>query len=433
MPYPISAVRGKINRNIEPTDFSALLKYYLGSNLIAHWKMGEASGNLIDSSGNGFTATYGGAGCTYRNDTLPNGDKMLTMNGGASCNFTFWSTAFRDKFNFNKGTINVWIKNPDWTTNNGNIIHLRGNTSIIINMTSANVGGVGSTRSSLLYFTDGSQVSPSMLTFTWDTSIGLAKYYVNGRRCYVTLTGQTDVPDILVTGYSRIGTYSAGGIPGWIGSLAHLAVGSKALTDQQIRNLYATVVPVTRGLFIVGDSKATGYWWWPGLVCDGLTTALGGAWIEKPGAYAIGGADIGDIHPYLDANLSGEIDTPEKIIVNIGTNDARKVTITPEADFKTDFIGALDALRSKWPGVPIYVAKIWRGDDPVTIANSATINSYIDWVIAQYATGVTLGLNEAVTLENGDAGATYYGADKIHPNAASQALQATTWLAAMGY
>lgn len=411
--------------------FSEMLMSYFGNGLIAYWKMNEASGNLIDSSGNNFTAVYGGAGVTYQTETLPNGDKMLTLNGAATANFTFYSAAFRDAFNFNQGTISVIVKVANWITDGGYLVNFRGDGGTIINIQKPAGGGISTSRVSGGYFTESGHSDFVLLTTTWDTSTGLQKFYANGRRCILTIGGQTNVTDVLITNYSRIGSFSAAGMGGWIGSAGHLAVGTTVLTDTQIKNLYTKMFEPTRGLFIVGDSKSTGYSYWPGYVCNGLSTALGGRWIEKPTRFSVGGYDIGEIKTYIDANLSSVTDIPEKIIMNVGANDI--VEPTPEAQFKSEYTSVVNSLRSKFPGVPIYIAKVWRGDSAQNIINSGTINGYIDWIAAQYPSGVTLGLNEAITLENGDSGVTYYGADKVHPNAASQSVQADAWLQAMGY
>jgi hypothetical protein len=435
MPYPVAAVRSK-NFGSLPI-LSELIKGYFGAGLIAYWKMDEASGNLVDSSGNGFTATAGGSGTSYQSDTLPNGNKVLSLNGSGY--FSPYTTAFRDAFNFNSGSIVVIIKIPTqaaWQSNggvNGTLINLRGAGGNIISLSKIDAGGISGARVSSGYGTGSGRIGFSMIGMTWNTATGLLKHYADGRLTIPTNASQIDWSDTLSSTYTKIGTDYNGGSARWKGSLGHLALGTTVLTDAQMKSLFENLYPSTRGLFIVGDSKATGVYMWPGYVCNGLEAALGGTWIEKPKRYGMGGYDIEAMKLYIDANLAAETDVPEKIIINIGTNDARKVTITAEAPFKASFQSVINSLQSKWPGVPIYVAKIWRGDDPVTITNSGIINGYIDWVIAQYGSGVYAGLNEAVTLENGDAGATYYQADKIHPNVLSQPLQATTWLTAMGY
>ena len=103
---------------------------------------------------------------------------------------------------------------------------------------------------------------------------------------------------------------------------------------------------------------------------------------------------------------------------------------TEEPEFFTEYPSIIDSMRAKWPGVPIYCARIWRRDYP---ANCATINKYIDTIISSYGSGVYPGPDESNWMENGDNGTTYMGTDGIHYNNAAQPVCAAQWLKAMGY
>ena len=401
---------------------------------IAYWKMGEASGNLVDSSGHGFTAVAAGTGTTYQAETLPNGDKILTLDGNGY--FNPFSAGLATIFNFNAGSFAAIIKidsEEKWLAATAHqLINLRGVASKIIRIEKNISAGIQGYRNNNGNFQGAGRTDLLMLGMTWDITTGLLKRYIDGRRVLWNVSGQVDLTDTLSTTYTRIGTTSNTADDKWIGSMGHMGISSAVLNDSQWKTLYDKMFPSSHNIFIIGDSKATGTCW-GGFLCNRLRAETGGTWMERPHRWGFGGYDISAMKVYVLANIGAETDVPEKIIINMGTNDARAVTITSQAIFEADYIAIIDALRAKWAGVPIYIAKIWRGDSETTIANSATINTYIDNIIAHYPSGVSLGLNEAVTLENGDAGVTYYKVDLVHPNAESQVLQANTWLAAMGY
>lgn len=270
---------------------------------------------------------------------------------------------------------------------------------------------------------------------TWDKAENQVKSYYNGNLWGAIDTDWADFSGTFSTGNLRpaIGAQLGSGYAGFNGWITHFGLSSRCLTASEVQKIYRSPYEPALGLFGVGDSKMYNNWWFDALT-EAMTTADSTKWLEKPIMYGVGGADITSIKNGIDAKLATVIQIPSKIIVNVGTNDARPVTITSEAIFKEDYSYVLDALISKWPGVPIYCARIWRGDSAQTITNSAIISGYIDDLITLYAAqGVLAGHDERVWVEGGDAGATMLQADKVHYSAAGGTACVTQWMTAMGY
>lgn len=191
----------------------------------------------------------------------------------------------------------------------------------------------------------------------------------------------------------------------------------------------------THGLLCIGDSKTDGDAWVT-LLATALETATGQHWTEQPLRLAFGGAQTGDttganpelsMTAYLDANLPNWVGTANVCVVNLGVNDSTNPLV--EAVWKADMMHIVDSVRAKWPAVQVYIARSWsRGG----MTRSNTIASWIADIVASYPSGVHLGHDERVWLENGDDGATYTS-DGIHYNAVAQPVVAAQWLTALGY
>jgi hypothetical protein len=399
---------------------------------VAYWPMTEEAGNAIDHK-NGFNVTWSAGGVTRANYALPNGDSIPTFDGTGEG--TMYTTAFRDAFPYNKGSIVAVMRVPDvatWETDatQRNVCYFSctGATNYLMK-SSANT--LMAYRTSNTYFDVGGMTSPALIGVTWDTTTGVLQTITNGNLNVVALGSQAVATvGTLLSNYTRIGAYSTASASKWAGNIGHFGLSNKVVTAAQLKSIFNKIFPSARKFFIIGDSKSTGANFWPGYLQNALNTATGDYWTDGPRRYAIGGYDITDAKDFINANLAAETDTPEFVLINMGTNDARAATITAEAIFKADYHAVIAACQAKWPGVPIFCQRIYRADSAQTITNSGIINGYIDDIVASYATGVYDGPDDEVWAENGDAGATYLSAaDHIHYSVAAHSVLAGLWAA----
>lgn len=439
MPYPIASIQAAVgSRAARPggtLTFEQTVQQIFGGAWYAYWPMTEASGNALDHGTTGFPVTWAATGVTRQGYTLPNGDKIVTLAGGDGNvgEGKLYSDALRDIFPYNHGCIICVVNVPlatweDAASPSPSYLYNFSNTKF--NYASrSKLGGTYGYRNSGGAFDNGGYSGPCMLGKTWDSTSGVMALFTNGERRLGNIAGQETYADLINTNYTRIGSSTSFGTNKWIGAVGHFILAATVPTDAQMKLLYQAIFPSTRKFFIVGDSKSTGANFWPGYLQNLLETATGDLWTDGPRRYALGGYDISALKNYINANLAAETETPEFILLNAGTNDARAVTITAEAIFKADYCAVIDACRAKWPGVPIFCQRVYRCDSATTIANSTTINSYIDWCIAQYGSGVYAGPDDAVWAENGDVGATYISTDKVHYSIAAHSVLAGLWAA----
>lgn len=173
----------------------------------------------------------------------------------------------------------------------------------------------------------------------------------------------------------------------------------------------------------MGDSKTAGDDW-VGLLVGDLTDAQGVEWIERAPRGAVAGYTAADWAAAIDSHLALVTGTANIVTINLGANDVSSLPV--EATWKADMTGIIDALLAKWPSANIYIARPWRqGED----TDCDTLAGWIDDIVATYASGVYVGMDERVWLENGDNGATYTS-DGIHYTADAQQVCADAWLAA---
>ena len=427
----VPVVMGGGTPNIENMTLENAMLYLFN---VAYWPMTEASGNAIDHKNN-FDITLTGTTLTYNGTILPNSDQILAVDGGAYG--IFYSTAFRDAFPWNKGSLSAVVQVPTtvlWEEAQTRYLFQFNNDGVAKNIAliKVNSGGLGAYRNSMQYSTCSGMTSPVMIGMTWDVSTGLMHHYTNGVQHVYTTDSQVTWPDNAMSSvYSKL--FSEYGAVGdrFKGSLGHLGLSNRVITAAQMKSVFQKIFPTTRKLFIIGDSKSTGQNYWPGYLMNALNTASSGYWMDGPIRYCMGGYDISATNAYVQAHLAEQIETPEFILINMGTNDARPVTITPEEIFKTSYNAVIAACQAKWPGVPIFCQRIYRADSAQTIANSTIINGYIDDIVASYGTGIYDGPDDEVWAENGDAGATYLSTGHVHYSPAAHSVLAGLWLTAI--
>lgn len=269
----------------------------------------------------------------------------------------------------------------------------------------------------------------------------------------VALAGETVLlavwmyDDLLQVAYRKSGTWTTGfnyqfALGGGLG-LTGLRV---ALTDWTSTALKSW--PVRSSLFSaidghatsirlftsIGDSKTAGSASYQPTLITNLESATGEEWREFPRKIATSGWEVVDVRNRIDSDLALRNDTPEYILINLGSNDL-VAPMTSESAFKTDYLYILDALHAKWPTAEIYLAKPIRlnAAPPSTpSADSATLATWIDDIVAARPSFAYAGVVEATTLEGGDSYVTRMG-DNTHPTAAGYVAMAAAWQAILGY
>lgn len=401
---------------------------------VAYWPMTESSGNALDHK-NDYDIGWD-ADVVRANYAIPNGGSIPTFNGLAEGSILAGVfSAFGTAFPLNKGSIICIAQVADvaaWETLDGAaryLFNFRTDTNKIISAYKGQGITVNGSRVSNSYFDIGGSTLPALIGLTWDTATGLLYFYTNGERGVVSVASQTAYDGTLSSTYTRIGADTSFGTNKWRGAIGHFGISNKVLTGAQFKSIFRKFYPAARKFFIIGDSKSTGANFWPGYLQNTIYAATTDYWTDGPRRYAQGGYDISAMKTFVNANLSAETETPEVILINMGTNDARAVTITAEAIFKADYNAVIAACQAKWPGVPIYCQHIYRADSAQCITNSGIINGYIDDIVASYGSGVYAGPADDVYIENGEAGATYLSADLVHYSIAGHSQVAAQWYA----
>lgn len=216
----------------------------LTTNLVAYWKMDEASGNAVDSSGAGLTLVNNNT-VTFGAGKINNGAQLAI----ASNNYFSIANASAGALNFSSSfTFAGWV-NP---TTTGNAIQpiFKQNDGVGAQYT----GGIGATGTMFLnlgigggFFPYNSTVDAGALTggvwyhiaLVCDRSGLVNQFYFNGSQLGTdvatsagALNNQTD--DFLVGGRKATGTTS-----GWVdGKLDEWGSWSRALTGAEISSLY---------------------------------------------------------------------------------------------------------------------------------------------------------------------------------------------------
>jgi hypothetical protein len=374
---------------------------------------------------------------TLHDYELPNGDYIPTFGGITSECFPY-STTLRDAFPYNKGSIVVVLRIPTtvaWEAADGLVRHAFkfGGAPHTIYCAKNNADTVQVYRDSNWHSEFSGSIYPCVIGITWDTATGLMKLYSNGRESVTTISGQVTMDPFANDISVRIGSSTTFGDNNWAGQIGHFGLSSRVLTAAQFKAIYQKIITTNeKRFFIIGDSKSAGNNFWPMYFANLLNAETGDYWTDGPRRYAIGGYRAATMKTFMDTNLAAETETPEFVLINMGTNDAA-ATITAEATFKTAYNGIIDLCQAKWPGVPIYCQHIYRADSAQTITNSGVINGYIDACITTQGEGVSLGPQDDVYIENGDAGATYLATDKVHYALAAHALVAAQWYSVLGY
>lgn len=168
---------------------------------------------------------------------------------------------------------------------------------------------------------------------------------------------------------------------------------------------------------------------------SGLNADYAGSMVfteENPRNWAHSGYDLAEAAAAIDGWVASHVvDSEDQTVFFISYGIIIAVGET-EANFKSNYLYIIDALRAKWPNSTIFLTYPWSANSPT---RGTTIKPWIDDVIAARS-NIYAGDDEGIWAENGDNGATMYY-DGLHYSAAGHAakvvaLRART-LAVLGY
>lgn len=407
----------------------------LGTGPIAYWPLNEASGTtaacLVNPAQNG---TYTGAGVTVAGATAPNGDPAPTF-AGANNSVNIYSAALNTAFDGDTGSAIAWgkVDTATWTDSTTRmLLGLYGSIDNHVRMYRASTDGL----LSFSYKSGGTEDTKNVsnlrdpnwmcMAITWSKAADAVTFYRNGSSLGSESSLAAWSAANLASSSCAIGALNGTGSSWpWDGAASHVALWDRVLTPAEIEDLHDTLFSFA-GLFAIGDSKTEDDWW-VDYLNDGLESATGNRWIERPTRYAVSGWTAALAKTYIDANLAAETEAANTCTINLGANDV--VALPAEATWKANYTSIIDSVRAKWPGAQIYLAKAWRRTYD---AECDTIASWIDDIVATYSSGVQVGMDERVWFENGDDGATYSD-DGTHYNSAGETACANAWLTGMGY
>lgn len=395
-------------------------------NLTAYWPINDPNGSstILDWSGNGRNGTVkadvtlGVAGFS--------GTAGVRSGSTVSEGVSLYSTSLRDAFNKDELTLAIWFKA------NSNIWNFSGNKSLFIlradNNNRVYISKTGTIPTLSLVYTAGGTIkgvsTTSSLSDDWaHAAITVSKAndevkgYLNGTQIGTTLTGLGTWTGNLANtvcnlfGYSGLGYFEPNGY------LSHAAVWNTPLSASEVADLANPFDGYSPIFFAIGDSKTANSPNWADSITSKYPQIING----YP-RYAGGGWTTQNVKDGIDSALSTRNFTPQYALINLGAND---VNSNPGEVWKTNTAYIVDAIKTKWPNIQVYLTKVWRRNTGSQAVNIAYINNFIDELVSE-RDWLHVGVNEANILEGGDDGITYTS-DGVHPNAAGCELEATAW------
>ncbi|MBK8113300.1 MAG: hypothetical protein IPK44_01625 [Candidatus Accumulibacter sp.] len=397
------------------------------ANLIGYWPLDEAAGvTAQDASPNNRDGTYAGT-LALAQTGIGDGRTAVKFTAGAVNLYAALNAA---AFAAGECTFMVWAKGNDaahmadgvneylWDTFATAGQCYFGKYPSVANLLRMYYVAGGVTKYVDLYRYDARW---NQYAFSISKSGEIAAAYINGSLAATVATlgvwSGTLNANLNCLGATRADSYTNP----FKGTLAHGAIWSKALTGAEIRNIHDAARTCV-GVMVCGDSKSTAAYQWPRKAMDLLASDTR-PWEPRPAAYATSGWKASDLLAALQAGLGAEWATAHRAWVNIGANDLSAGT--SEATYKANLAGIINALRAKYPTITIAVARPWI---KTKNTESAAMKAWIGAVVATYASGVQLGPDETVWLENGDDGVTYT-LDGIHYNSTGVTAAAAQWAA----
>ena len=176
----------------------------------------------------------------------------------------------------------------------------------------------------------------------------------------------------------------------------------------------------------MGDSKTTSPNWTSKLV-NGLRGISNWSSVtESPTRLATAGWTVLNLLNATDAWIAATVTPPNVVLINIGVNDV--VAGTTQSNFESRLGSVLDKVHTAWPDAVIFVAKVWRGDQPSYPALCDTMNDVWMPNVLSVRPWASFGLDERLVIRDPDDGVTKTS-DKVHYNPAGDTALANAWQA----
>lgn len=223
------------------------IKDTLTANIISYLPLWETSGIYAD----GYVGTSGvctNVGITQAEAGIGDGRTSYKFDGTSGGVINWYGAALASAFNGAEGSFNIWVKVLDagvWTDGAEHaILKITYNTSNNLYIAKKSTNG----RIEFLYVAGGSQkqyrlesqstTDWMMLTITWSKTAEQCKVYVNSVLKYTgtTLGTWTGTPAYNVCAIGAMGDTGAGAWKGW---LAHALLMDRALSQEEVTELYS--------------------------------------------------------------------------------------------------------------------------------------------------------------------------------------------------
>ena len=254
--------RALTQQEISTIPVSCLPAYVPTSGLVGYWPF---CGNANDESGNGNNGTVNGA--TLTSDRFGNVNSAYDFNGTSDFIDVADNTALR--LNSTDFTISVWINETSRASTqesiiskrtaangNGYILNIEGSVQPIPGLTNFHVSGGGDPRAY------SNTIVPlnvwKNITLTYQLSSQTLKTYIDG--VLNSTTTSIPTPNAANSVAMKIGTDAAGNPYFFHGKIDDISIYNRALTQQEITNLYTSTVPVSCLPAYVPTSGLVGYW-----------------------------------------------------------------------------------------------------------------------------------------------------------------------------
>jgi hypothetical protein len=400
--------------------------------LQAYWKLTDISGLIaVNAAGN---AAFNGA---YVNtpslaSTVFPVDLPVASFNGTNEGVNIYSAALANAFNAATGWLLLFFSDPSPSGSGGTLafIYADGNNQITFTRSDTYRYTLSYKAAGVINYSimDSEWTGFHMVALSWDKPNNTVRYWFDGvPSAEWGLSPMGTWVGALNSSLVNLAATNSSGSGSFPGSVGHAAIGAGAvLTDTLVSNIFIAVFPASKAMAFAGDSK-TFQDSWIGRLTGSVGNHDGMIWRPASPIFAINGYTVAQLHTFVDANISAIKGVPSIVCINIGINDA--TSLPAEATWKGHLTAIINDFRAAAAGVQIYISRIWFRTNPT---NCATINGWINDVIALNSAFCHAGPDESIWLENGDNGVTYTS-DGTHYNAAGETAAVAQWLTALGY
>jgi len=232
-----------------PPSYSSIVLGTQSAHLLGYWQLNETGGTAAtDSSGHSRDGSYSGP--TLNGTTFTDGSPAPTFDG-VNDFVNLYSTSLASVFNWNQGTLSIWIK-PDATflasatsgeitvfsdAGFSNVIQVfksgSANTFFFRRMEAGTAHTVTVTNSSSAW---------AHYVFTWNVTSNAITAFINGSSVGTPTTAGS-ITATLGSSRAALGSVSTSGTIPWKGALAQAALWDTVLTGSEITALAASPSP----------------------------------------------------------------------------------------------------------------------------------------------------------------------------------------------